>query len=47
MIVPMNSDGARTLTLLNGSSTLSILLPVGQSEGLVTWISLPSSSTTS
>jgi hypothetical protein len=47
MIVPMNSDGARIETLLTGSITLSILLPEGQSDGLVTWIFRPSSRITS
>ena len=42
MIAPMNSDGARIVTLTTGSK-ICATLPVGQSDGLVTVISVPSS----
>ena len=42
MIAPMNSDGARIVTFTTGSK-ICATLPVGQSDGLVTVSSLPSS----
>jgi hypothetical protein len=45
MIAPMNSLGARTVARTTGSKTSSIL-PSGNSLGLVTVCSLPSSITT-
>ena len=41
-MAPMNSDGISTVVFTIGSKTLSTL-PEGNSEGLVTTISLPSS----
>ncbi len=46
MIAPMNSAGARIVDLVTGSKTCAILPPVGNSDGLVTVSSLPSSMTT-
>ncbi len=42
MIVPTNSDGAMIVHLATGSKT-SLILPSGQSDGLVTTSSVPSS----
>ncbi len=45
MIAPMNSVGASTVARTTGSKT-SLILPSGNSLGLVTVTSLPSSRTT-
>ena len=45
MIVPMNSLGVMTVVLTTGSYTAPTL-PDGQSDGLVTTTSVPSSFTT-
>ena len=46
MIAPMYSLGAMIIALTTGSYTSAIFCPVGQSDGLVTTCSSPSSSTT-
>ena len=46
MIAPMYSLGAMIIALTIGSWISAIFLPVGQSDGLVTTCSAPSSRTT-